>query len=189
MINRLLTDAGLQTELRTLWADLRDRGAITPEELLKTVDDYAEEIYDSQELNFTRWDIRNKHVHQMWGRSETYQGDVDIVKNYILERIAWVDKKLSYVPNPVNPNLQTPANVSDPEVNVRTENHNTICLSGVTEPVAVEIINLTGQCLYNCEIEEDTSFAVSPGMYIVRLSNPQLFIPSARKTKLFHLML
>jgi hypothetical protein len=170
MINRLLTDAGLRAEMRTLWSNFRDWGIITPDELLKTVDDYAEEIYDSQELNFTRWDIRNKFVHQMWGRSDTYQGDVDIVKNYIRQRITWMDRQLNYTPNPDNPNPYSNDNIPDMAVNVWAHNR-TIHLNGIAEPLRVEVINLTGQTLYRREILNDASFAVAPGMYIVRVSN------------------
>jgi hypothetical protein len=170
MINRLLSDAGLQAELRTVWSNFRDWGVITPEELLKTVDDYAEEIYDSQELNFMRWNIRNEYVHQMWGRSDNYEGDVNIVKNYIRQRIAWIDNKLNYIPDPNNQNPYSNDNISDMAVNVWVQNR-TIRLSGIMEPLGAEIINLTGQTVYKREINEDTSFAVSPGMYIVRLSN------------------
>ncbi|MDR2384761.1 MAG: CotH kinase family protein [Tannerella sp.] len=174
MINRLLSDANLQAELRAMWSNFRDWGMITAEELLKTVDDYALEIYDSQELNFIRWDIRNKYVHQMWGRSENYEGDVAIVKNYIRQRIAWIDNKLNYIPNPDNTNPYGNANHSnvwDITANVWAQNR-IIRVDGVREAVRIEIVNIAGQTVYKREINEDTSFSVSSsGMYIVCLSN------------------
>ncbi|MDR2682645.1 MAG: CotH kinase family protein, partial [Dysgonamonadaceae bacterium] len=172
LIDRLLSDTGLQTDLRTLWSNFRDWGIITPEELLKTVDDYADEMYDSQELNFMRWNIRNEFVHQMWGRSTTYAGDVDIVKTYIRDRIAWIDRKINYIPNPDNPNPYSMSTVSNIAVNVWTQDR-TIRLNGIREPLVVEIVNITGQAVYKREINKETSFAVSPGIYIVRVSNPR----------------
>ncbi|MDR2146229.1 MAG: CotH kinase family protein, partial [Tannerella sp.] len=53
-----------QPEIVDTWKHYRDNEAITAENLVKTVDDYAAEIDASQRLNFMRWNILNTQVHQ-----------------------------------------------------------------------------------------------------------------------------
>jgi hypothetical protein len=142
------------------WSDLRDRKVISDTALLNTVDRYATKIYDSQELNFTRWKIRNEWVHWMDGRSETYQGDVDIVKDYITDRIKWIDNKLDYGTGISNPQEKILWRASPGYIHI----------SDVHEPALVEIFSITGQTLYRQTVAGDLSFPVPEGIYILRIS-------------------
>jgi hypothetical protein len=103
LIDRMIADPELYKELRETYSYYRDYGIITEEKLLKVVDDYVLELDQSQVLNFKRWDIINKWVHMINHNTGSYQGEVNIVKNFISKRIAWMDAKLNYVPNPVSP--------------------------------------------------------------------------------------
>ena len=50
----------------------------------------------SQKLNFTRWDNLDQLLTLQQFAPGTYQGELDIIKNYLSERIRWIDKKLGY---------------------------------------------------------------------------------------------
>jgi len=92
----LITDANSAADLRELWANVRYWGGINTEELQAYVDSVASELMESQELNFIRWPIMNKKVHQnpkLWG---SYEAEVQNVKDYIARRITWMDNKLKY---------------------------------------------------------------------------------------------
>ena len=92
----IITDAGSAAELRELWANVRYFNGINTEELQAYVDSVADELMESQQLNFIRWPIMNKKVHQnpkLWG---SYGAEVKNVRDYIARRIAWMDNKLKY---------------------------------------------------------------------------------------------
>jgi hypothetical protein len=154
VINRLISDMELYKELRTTYAYYRDWDIITEEKLLKVVDDYALEMEQSQQLNFKRWDIINSQVHMINHNTGSYQGEVDIVKNYIKNRIAWMDTKLDYVPSDVS------------EIRpVTTEN--AILLTGITQPVHVFITNLTGQIVHEAQMSKDFGIHLQKGIYLL----------------------
>jgi hypothetical protein len=175
-ISRLLTDSNLYNEIRTTWSNFRDWGIISDTSLLRTIDQYAEEMYAAQDLNFIRWKIRNKDVHMMWGRSDTYEGDVNIVKNYVKARITWIDNKLNYIPNPDNKNPYEDDNETSIENNDLSTialwtTNNSINIRGIIEPTRIEVINYLGQILYKQTVDGNTSIAIEKGVYIVRLHN------------------
>ena len=55
-----------------------------------------EELLLSQELNFLRWPIMKKIVHQnprIWG---SYAAEVENVRDFIRKRVEWMDNCLGY---------------------------------------------------------------------------------------------
>ncbi len=67
------------------------------------IDNMSEQLQESQKLNFTRWDIINQYVHQNPRIYGSYEGEVNNVKNYLKERITWIDNKLGYTFVPRDP--------------------------------------------------------------------------------------
>ena len=95
-------DVSARTQLLELWDEVRQKG-LTEESLVAYVDQMEEELSQSQELNFLRWPIMQSWVHQnprIWG---SYTKEVENVRRFIKERVAWLDKKLgyTYVPSPI----------------------------------------------------------------------------------------
>ena len=92
----IITDTGSAADLREMWAYARFFNGINVEELQAYVDSVSNELMESQALNFIRWPIMNKKVHQnpkLWG---SYEAEVQNVRDYIERRIAWMDNKLRY---------------------------------------------------------------------------------------------
>ena len=71
-------------------------GGLTEDYMTSYIDTWEQTLSQSQALNFTRWPIMNQYVHQnpkLWG---SYEAEVQNVRRYIKERIAWMDNKLGY---------------------------------------------------------------------------------------------
>ena len=168
VVNRILSDENAFLRLKEIYADRRDRGILTKENLLRVVDDYAKEIYQSQKLNFMRWNILNTVVHMNPKTYGIYEGEVNNVKQYISDRIDWMDKKLSYVPNIIN-SLKTPT-LSNIAVYAQA---NTICFNNVSEPVEVTIADIAGRVILSKSVKDDISVSVSKGVYIVSISDAE----------------
>ena len=91
----VVSDANAKSQLVGLWDEAR-QGGLTEEYMVAYIDSLEETLQQSQKLNFLRWPIMNQYVHQnpkVWG---SYQAEVENVRTYMKERIAWMDKKLNY---------------------------------------------------------------------------------------------
>ena len=108
VVDRLFTDEYFVERLKAVYAYYRDRGIITKEALLRVVNDYASGIYQSQGLNFTRWNILNQYADLNPNVYGSYEGEVENVKNYISARIDWMDNKLEYIPSAFPEDLYEP---------------------------------------------------------------------------------
>jgi len=165
LVNRLFTDENFVSRLKAIYADYRDRGIITKDALLQVVDNYASELNQSQRLNFMRWDILNSYVHQNPTIYGSYEGEVNNVKNYISERIDWMDNKLNYSPKTNIPKIST---LSDIAVYTQTD---AICFNNVSESVNITIINMIGKTLFSKSINNNISVPATKGAYIVTITD------------------
>lgn len=88
-------DASARNELKRLWSIARNNG-LTAEALCNYVDSVANLLDEAQRLNFARWPILNQWVHMNPQISGSYQGEVNVVKNYLSSRVGWMDSKVGY---------------------------------------------------------------------------------------------
>ncbi len=88
-------DAASRAKMLKIWDEAR-QGGLTEENLVGYVDELENELDLSQRLNFMRWPIMGTRVHQnprTWG---SYSAEVQNVRRFIKERLAWMDKRLGY---------------------------------------------------------------------------------------------
>lgn len=162
LVNRLFLDSEFMDELKDIYAYYRNKGIISEASLLAVVDNYATEINQSQALNFKRWDILNSKVHMNPVSRGTYSKEVDNVKDYIRNRIKWMDNKLSYVPNAVNETLSS-------KTYLWSEN-NTLHIEGLSEPSVIKVFDLWGQVAFELQnTEQKVSTELKSGIYIVQI--------------------
>ena len=96
-VSRILSDPYAGEMLSSIWADMRKSKAFSVDSLWAYVDSLGVVMDESQTLNFTRWDNLGQLLTLQQFAPGTYQGELDIVKNYLKERINWIDNKLGYV--------------------------------------------------------------------------------------------
>lgn len=91
----VLKNSKSQTLLLDIWDKARHTD-LTEERLVAYIDQMEAELEASQKLNFMRWPILNTKVHQnpkTWG---SYAAEVENVRRFMKERLAWMDKRLGY---------------------------------------------------------------------------------------------
>ena len=98
---RTLTDKVINSsqgadQLLITWIQARWTG-IDAGSLCAYIDQQAQNLQQSQRLNFLRWPILNSNVHMNPTSRGSYQAEVDYLKKYIENRIVWFDRKLKYV--------------------------------------------------------------------------------------------
>ena len=84
-----------QAKLLDIWDKAR-HADLTEESLVAYIDQLETELEASQKLNFKRWPIMNSKVHmnpKTWGG---YAAEVENVRRFMKERLAWMDKRLGY---------------------------------------------------------------------------------------------
>ncbi|MBP5714130.1 MAG: CotH kinase family protein [Prevotella sp.] len=94
----VVNNADAKAQMLDIWDQAR-RGGLTEENMVAYIDSMETVLQASQQLNFIRWPIMNQIVHQnarIWG---SYQAEVENVRTFMKERIAWMDKKLKYTYN------------------------------------------------------------------------------------------
>lgn len=164
-VDRILNEKGSKNELSEIWSEARNNQNITVESLQTFVDSMANVLDASQTLNFKRWNIMNEIVHENPTIRGSYQKEVDAIKNYLNNRIPWLDQK---------------AGLKEPVSNDKPNRTNgTICtasgwliLNGFTEMNHVSIYNSMGQKLAQYQlVNGNQSIQLKAGIYFIKLTN------------------
>lgn len=96
---RLLEDVAYRDSLRCRWDELRN-GTLATKALLAMVDSIASSIATAQDENFLRWPTLG---HAIWPEPspapDTWAGEVDEVKDWIIARSYWMDEHLPALVN------------------------------------------------------------------------------------------
>lgn len=95
-VNRILTDKAAARRLETIWAELRDGGILSAENMQAYVDSVAQALDQSQRLNFLRWPILDQRVHENAYALGSYEAEVSMVRDFVADRTEWMDAKLRY---------------------------------------------------------------------------------------------
>ncbi|MBR6128356.1 MAG: CotH kinase family protein, partial [Bacteroidaceae bacterium] len=162
----IITDAGSAAELRNMWGSARYFCGINVEELQAYVDSVASELMESQRLNFIRWPIMNKKVHQnpkLWG---SYEAEVQNVKDYIARRIPWMDNKLRYDEEEFASGIAGSGREVKPEIHIRSRR---IYVSGIPGGTPYRVFSADGAL----EAQGTSGWEgpqLTPGIHIVNVA-------------------
>ena len=162
LIDRLISYNDVDEKLKEIWAYYRDRHKITEEALMQTIDNYAAEINVSQDLNFKRWGNLFLFEHQMWGRGD-YTDNINILKNFINERLAWMDEKLEYEPNPVA------VITSKFETTTIFSKNGELIINNLSELTKISCFDVVGKVIFEDFAENSYSKMLPQGIYFLKL--------------------
>ncbi|CAG5002988.1 hypothetical protein DYBT9275_03020 [Dyadobacter sp. CECT 9275] len=92
-IRQYLEDDQFFLALRTRWKQLQTDGLKA--HLLSKLTSLKQQINDSQQLNFQKWDILNTIVYlELWARG-SYSAETDFLTSYIENHIDWLDREIN----------------------------------------------------------------------------------------------
>ena len=93
MVTRIVReDPQAKARLMELWEEACGEGGLR--DLSEYIDENAELLQQSQELNFRRWDILDKIVHMNFQALGSYDAEVETVKSYVTRRVETLDALL-----------------------------------------------------------------------------------------------
>ena len=99
---RMGEDSSFWRAARTRWSGLRG-GALAAPTILGFIDSIASHIDESQRRNFERWPILGVYVPSNAYVGGTYVNEIAYLKTWTMDRLAWMDRSLNYVPTPPDP--------------------------------------------------------------------------------------
>lgn len=90
---QLLKDSVFANSLHERWFELRN-SILLKDNLFAVVDSIAEHLSESKERNFKRWPVIGEDVWPNYYVGDTYEDEVDYLKEWISGRIDWMDKNI-----------------------------------------------------------------------------------------------
>jgi hypothetical protein len=91
---RMFEDPAFEQRVRQRWAQLKSAGMLG--DMFGRIDARAYWLSDVQRANFERWDILDTQFSSSRVVTGSYQGEVDAMKDWLQERIEWMDARLSH---------------------------------------------------------------------------------------------
>ena len=95
-VTRVLSDPTVFAQLEEMWAKLRKDGAFNPEDVAADVDSLREEVRASANLNFIRWPYLTQYISLNPEIPGSWEKEVDRVRDFVRDRVEWMDYMLSY---------------------------------------------------------------------------------------------
>jgi len=93
VVGYLMGDPRIKQRLAEIWAYYRASGSMNATALQNLLEEKRTLLYESQKLNFKRWDILSSQVHQNYQALGTYDKEVDYLKSFLKKRFNWTDKR------------------------------------------------------------------------------------------------
>ena len=90
-INRLMQDKTFRNAVRDRWNAIKAEMNSIP----AFVDVIANQLSLSQKKNFQKWNILNEKVYLNLQVAGSYEGEVTYLKNYLTNRLAWLDTEFN----------------------------------------------------------------------------------------------
>ena len=90
---RLFQDPEFQLRYADRWFVLR-QNLFETGMLLQNIDDIVELLGEAQVRNFDRWNILGTYVWPNWFIAQTYQEEIDWMKDWLQKRLTWMDTQI-----------------------------------------------------------------------------------------------
>ena len=95
-VARVLSDPTAFAHMQEMWAKLRKAGRFEPSDVAADVDSLRDEVRASAGLNFIRWPYLTQWLSLNPEVPGSWEAEVDRVRNFVRDRVAWMDQMLSY---------------------------------------------------------------------------------------------
>ncbi|MCZ7556666.1 MAG: CotH kinase family protein [Bacteroidia bacterium] len=108
---RLLQDTAFVSRLEKRWTELR-ASSLHEERVGHIIDSVATLLDEAQVRHFLRWDLLGTYIWPNAYVGESYLDEVDYLKNWIRDRLHWMDRNLPSIALPLDKGMTTAADFS-----------------------------------------------------------------------------
>jgi hypothetical protein len=174
---RFMTDPYFANRLNCRWHELR-QGVLSDDSLMARIEQYVEELGPAIDCNFNQWPVLGQWIWPNQFVGNTYQEEINFMKNWILQRTAWIDANIpgADCPTPVEEHegnillVRAYPNPAIGQVNIEIQNP-------LEENLVLEIFSVTGQVVYTRDIGREAFYTdligLRPGSYLMRVTGGQ----------------
>ncbi|TVR18768.1 MAG: T9SS C-terminal target domain-containing protein [Balneolaceae bacterium] len=90
---RLMKDENYRQRMNERWWQLR-QGVFSNSHLMGLINDNYQLLQEAQVRNFERWPTLGTYVWPNWYVGQTYRDEVDWMKNWLRQRVNWMDRQM-----------------------------------------------------------------------------------------------
>lgn len=167
---RLLTDPTFVADLKEKWMKLRN-GKFTNANVNAWIDGFESQLQVPQQRNFQRWPTLGEYVWPNNFVGNTYQSEVDYLRQWIMDRMAWMDQEFDIELSAGETQLYDIKLSPNPTSDI-------ISLTGqsLSSGVSIDIINVTGQKVRSVDYQVGNDIDVSSlekGNYLLQIYTPE----------------
>lgn len=95
---RMMEDLSYRSVFISRWRELR-KGAFHTDSIMRYLNNTIEYLSESIDRNFTRWPVIGQYVWPNYFIGETYEDEVFYLKDWITERVNWMDANIMIAEN------------------------------------------------------------------------------------------
>lgn len=155
------------------WTELRS-GPFQTDSLIQYIDDQALLLEDAQVRNFERWNVLGQYVWPNNFVGNTYEEELDFLKNWLTTRLEWMDANMigdcaMYEPTSteqIESRFQMYPNPANDKIIVESKDYN-------RNGVQIQVLDLYGQVVYQANLDQEVMIVpvkeLKNGMYIYRI--------------------
>lgn len=164
--NRLQQDGAYRSKLAARWKSLRDNQFQT-DKILAYIDSVATVLNaESQQRNFTRWPVLGQYIWPNYYVGASFQAEVDWLKNWVVNRMNWLDTNMPKVITDVKEVSEIEVSVYPNPFQQELEVKYTMLHSGT---FSIQIFDVLGR-----QVISESESREQPGMYQLKLQNQDL---------------
>ena len=108
---RLMSDPNFANRFQCRWNELR-ADILSDQRITTTIDSLALVLNEAQVRNFKKWKILGSYVWPNQFVGATFQEEIDFVKQWTLDRLAWMDANLTEPCGPIITALNTETSIN-----------------------------------------------------------------------------
>ena len=164
-LNRMLEDSVFANNLNCRWSDLRT-SILSDEKLMNYIDSLGSFLAEPAQRNYDRWPILGVYVWPNNYVGNTYQEELTYMKNWILDRTAWMDANMFGTCSSLS--------VDSPNIELRiipNPSQGIVTISGASSNVNLELRDFSGKLIRVIHINHsDTTVDLSElanGIYFI----------------------
>jgi len=98
---QFLKDTEFKREVRARWTALRKK-ELSNQRVTFVVDSLTGLLQEAQERNFKQWPVLGQWVWPNYFVGNTYQSEVNFIRNWTINRLGWLDGYFNQYPPPLN---------------------------------------------------------------------------------------
>lgn len=180
-MDRAITIPAVQDSIHCRWVQLRET-VYQEDAIMEFIDNLVAELSEAQARNFSKFDVLDNYIWPNDYVGETYEDEINFLKNYILVRLEWMDENMLGAANDCtvisSNNELEKALIIESFPNPATDEFHVSFSDASLKDISFSIYNVEGKLMMKEKINSEEILKIkiqnwNQGTYIFNLHNNQ----------------